>query len=340
MKRGVLLLLLVMAVAVAQNAPAAETSQPVVIPKAVRALYMAGKGIAVNPNDLTDFSLLKASAGRIRITDAEKELGVMHIDDKRYIMKNIQVGNGSFYAELYDSLQANTSAGKISLDRIDKPAGEVWAGVLSLEGKEYYAYITGFHRPIPVKEAVDRVEEFCKANPENERCREVKQAAQNKIKEYCENHPDDRKCKAVVAVYCAKHTDDASCRARLKEYCEKNPDTAVCTQEPEVKKVIGKKINTKIRNCYDNCVQECRTEDTGITAARFSCAVKCRRECTYQPEKVQQIKERVMERTRAEKVRMPELARPVEVAPVRTREVAQKGSNTSAGAGSGKEVNA
>ncbi len=321
MRRTVFVLLLLLAAVVAQNiTPAVQgdgvaTVKPVV-PRAVRAVYMAGKGLAVNPNDLTDFALLKGAVGKVMVGQAEKKIGILHVDDKRYVLKNIQVENGSFYAELYESLQAAEPAGRISLDRIDKPTGEVWAGVLAFEDREYYAYLIGFRVPMPVKKVGERIEEYCKEHPEEERCQQIKQAAQNRIREYCEEHPEDARCKAVVAEYCARNLDDASCRARIREYCEKNPEDRVCERAGEVvraAKATGTALKEKVRNCYSECVRDCAVEKNESTTAEFSCALKCRRECAFQPEEISAVKKRVKERVSEEKEMMPEISRRVKI---------------------------
>ena len=281
MRKVFLALLLVAGVALAQTVnvtAGAKTS--VNVPKPIKTIYMAGKGIAVNPNDLTDFMLLKAAAGKVKVGTRAKGLGVIHIDGQRYYLKNVQSGNGTIQADLYKSLSSETAAGNLNLQRIDKPKGEVWAGTLEFNSKDYYAYIIGFHVPITKQRMAEKAKEYCQEHPNETKCTQLQKIAKNRITEYCENHPNDVRCKGLEISYCARNIQDAACREKVREYCEDNPDAPVCKNASGVAVIAvpGNRAmrQSQERQCMGNCVTGCE----GKTATQsFKCRMTCRRNC-------------------------------------------------------------
>lgn len=219
-------------------------------------IHIMGNGIAVNPSELTDFKLIKSVVATFRnSSNATVVRGAMVIDQVRYVVKGTIPEEAKFVGEL---LKNTTKVGDISLSRIDKPDGEVWAGTLSLDGVNYYAYILGVRKTFTAREVATKMGEYCKENPTDDKCNGVAFVCgsesigqcQNKIQTYCESHQDDARCKALALRTCKNNTDDTRCRELLRNRCNvTNAANAVDCGA----------LNRSISN-VTNCLSTCKTQ--------------------------------------------------------------------------------
>lgn len=190
------------AAVVAQRAAVVRAFVPV-----VDMYHVVGAGVAVNPNDLDEFALVRMIAGKIKITAPQLNetrmfrMGVLILDNERYILKNATAMNGTFAAEIYSN---NTAVGAVELHMVMKGDRIVWVGEIIIGDKEFKAYILEMHR------AWNRGEI-------------VSVAKRNKQLDVCERNPASLECKNKLVEWCKDHTSDVRCRAILmqnKEYRE------------------------------------------------------------------------------------------------------------------------
>jgi len=214
-----------------------------------------GNGLAISQSDTMNFELIKVAFAGVRVglldETAEVLVGVLHFGEDKYRLKDVEIGNGSSSANIYDSSGANV--GSISLDSYPKGDREVWAGTLTLNEETYNAYVIQAPRVIKPVEKAGKIFDYCKNNPA--KCKAVMKAAgsivcdpekegtscRDKIKSFCEQHPDDNRCKALKLAYCKIHLDDADCRAEIMEKCKANLNEEVCR---------------KLGNIYNKVVQK------------------------------------------------------------------------------------
>lgn len=210
------------------------------LPK-IKTIVHLGKGIAISTTDSKDFRLLKVGIATVTTRSAGEEselrVGVLVLDDVRYKLKDIQVGNGTISGSVYLN---DTSVGSFEASSIMKGDLEVWVGTLSISGASYNVYILEAPRPIKPRELGEHISETCKGNPE--RCKVAikgigpancektpeEPSCRERIKNFCENNPKDQRCVALFRVYCMKHLDDARCREAVKEVCKENKDDERC----------------------------------------------------------------------------------------------------------------
>ena len=214
---------------VSQKAGAVRTFIPV-----VSMYHVVGSGVAINPSDLDEFALVRMIAGRIKIVEpAINEtrvfrMGVLILDNERYILKNATAVNGTFAAEIYSN---NTAVGVVELHMVMKGDRIVWVGEIIIGDKEFKAYILEMQR------AWNRGEI-------------VSVAKKNKQLDVCERNPASPECKSKLVEWCKDHTSDVRCRAILmqnKEYREQFRKTVEkasmwCKEHPMKCKEIAIKL--------------------------------------------------------------------------------------------------
>jgi len=225
-------------------------------------IHIMGGGIAVNPSELTDFKIIKSVVSTFKYENGTSTLrGAIVIDQVRYVVTGEVSENGTkFVGEV---LKNETKVGDLSLVKTEKPDAEVWVGTLSLDGTSYYTYITGVLKSFTAKELGLKLGEYCKDNPDDEKCKGVAFVCgtenigqcKDKIAAYCESHPSDSRCKVLSQFMCKNNSDDTRCRQYLRTACSENATTEVCE---EISQNIAKPLE---------CLRQCRTQ------ANASCAV-------------------------------------------------------------------
>src|SRR3989338_2887835 len=142
MKKYIIVILL--AVSLSLLVSAHEEEKPI-----IKTLHAVGKGLAIASNDPSDFSFLKIGIARMSVhvleEDTEVTVGILKLDDQKYKLKNIDIGNSSVTADILDG---NTSVGSLSIASIQKGDTNIWFGTLSISGKDYNVYILEAFRQI------------------------------------------------------------------------------------------------------------------------------------------------------------------------------------------------
>jgi len=166
-------------------------------------IVIVGEGIAINPENLDEFSMIRTVVGRVYIRVLNKTLkvsrGLLLVDGEKYILKNITVTtDNGVTAEIY---QNNSKVGTLEVYPVLKGRRVIWVGEISIDSKTLKVYIVEIPRmfkPVEIKE---------------------------KVREYCEEHP--AKCKGIGVTGC-ESLSDASCREKIIEWCEEHQDDARC----------------------------------------------------------------------------------------------------------------
>ncbi len=239
------MLALVMALIIIGVTGSSVMAQQLGVQTAVRArihrMGAFGNGIAISTEDPMDFELIKVAIAGVKVgiweESAEVLVGVLHFGEEKFRLKDIEIGNGTARAQIYDS--DGEKVGSISLDSYPKGDREVWAGTLTLREANYNAYVIQVPRKVKPLEKATKAFEYCKNNPE--KCKAAMKAVgsiicdpqtdgncRDKIRTFCEQHPDDNRCRALKLAYCKLHLDDAECRAELMKRCKENLDDEVC----------------------------------------------------------------------------------------------------------------
>lgn len=252
-----------------------------------------GNGLAISQSDPMDFELLKIGIAGVKLTadvdSAELKVGVLYFGEDKYRLKDVEIGNGSASADIYDG---EDQVGTISLDSYPKGDKEVWAGELTLNDVTYNAYVIQVARRVKAMEKAHHIHQYCKNNPA--RCKAAMktvgnilcdpeqegETCRNRIKEFCENNPEDNRCKRLGFEYCRTHLDDADCRAELMERCKANYDDEVCENlgrvynklaedKPKIAQALQKapawfvKARERLRNLATDNSGNGDTNDTG-----------------------------------------------------------------------------
>jgi hypothetical protein len=239
----------------------------------IHRLHVIGTGLSINAEDPMDFTHAKVVVGAVRIKKAVvsaeeetteetvkfvvKRIGVLMLDKKRYHLRNVAVREGEISADIFDPKEVTatetekTAIGQIYVKRYEKPGRDIWAGAMELNGESFNVYFLGVHRKFKPIEVAEKVGEYCRKHPENERCRVaakiVKTACKEKpwlckqrITEFCSKNPENEKCVALKKLYCLRNAADERCRDYLKRLCEKDPTQRFC----RIKKVENEKVVT------------------------------------------------------------------------------------------------
>ena len=213
--------LLVLAIPAFAMAPG---SQSITVRPVVTNYGLLGKGIAVLPSDLNAFKIVKVGIGTVRVyllgeyTDIT--IGVMYLDDQKYVLKDVVISNGSVTAKVYLN---ETMVGSLSASSVIKGDAAVWAGTLSVSDATYYLYILEASRPIKPAELKQKVSEYC-SETDDSKCT-------SNIDEFCANNPTDTRCLALFKAYCLtrNNMDDARCREFMNSLCQNNSESENCT---------------------------------------------------------------------------------------------------------------
>jgi len=188
-------------------------------------IYILGKGVAVNPSNSQDISIVKIGLASVIVNLADSEInvtaGVLHFGDNEYfILKDVNIGIGTLSGDIYKN---NTIVGSFTLTLISKPSDNIWTGTLTINGQTYNTYILEAVRKYTKSEGKDKVAEYCSKHHENKNCRE-------KIEDFCENNPNDARCIALIHNFCKDHLFDGRCREALRDFCYKNLSDDNCVE--------------------------------------------------------------------------------------------------------------
>lgn len=203
------------------------------IPKPkIKTIGVLGRGIAILNTNPANFKIVKIGVATVRVTllgeETELRVGILYLDEDRYKIKDIQIGNTTASGNIYSN---DTQVGSFSLSLTIRGEYEIWFGTLTVSGQTYNAYILEGVRPIKPVEIGEKIKELCENFPV--RCKEVGLAIGNtidKIKGFCNEHPSDARCVAVFREYCRFHLDDSRCREGLKGYCKYNSQAKQCEE--------------------------------------------------------------------------------------------------------------
>lgn len=232
----------------------------------IKTLGVLGKGLAVSQTDPMSFKLLKVGIAKMNVSvlgeETEITIGVLFLDDEKYKVKDIVLGNDSVTANLYSN---DTKVGSLQASSITKGDSIIWAGTMTVNSNNYNIYVLEVARGPKPFELVDKVGDFCKENPVmclRAAGQVVKKA--DEVKDFCKENPDNEKCKKIFRFYCQNNLQDSRCKEALKEYCESNSSDEICqnfeleitkkycTDHPNDSKCVkleGKRI---VEYCVDN----------------------------------------------------------------------------------------
>ncbi|MCD6434069.1 MAG: hypothetical protein J7L14_00475 [Candidatus Diapherotrites archaeon] len=234
----------------------------------IRVVHVAGSGIVVSAEEPMLFYKAKIIGAAINIKGKPRRLGLLSLDNKRFVLKEISASMESFDANVYDK---NGLMGQISLARYEKPGKDVWAGKLVLEEKGYYVYIVANSRTFTALERVHNIVDFCTKTS-------AEKLPECKWVEKCKENPHSETCERLIERFCLKHLDDERCRVLLKKKCEENPEKEYCvvkevrseSEEAEQEKprmvttVIGiakpYQVSAPCKECKTNCLKTCKEE--------------------------------------------------------------------------------
>ncbi len=241
-----------------------------------------GKGIAVSTSDPLEFRMVKIGLMEVRVELENKtitrEAGLLWVDEEKYRLKNATIEENSVGADVYLN---ESYVGSLSLALVPRNDTDVWAGKLTLDGKDYNVYILEGKRGFLRHEIRLKVKEFCKEEDEN--CKQISKGIGNrfcekvedpscreKIAEFCEQHPEDPRCQAIMRNYCSNNTSDMRCRGVIKEVCKKFPNDErcqnYCRENPEACNLkITQEIRERIRERLERIGERMRnrTEVSG-----------------------------------------------------------------------------
>ncbi len=175
----------------------------------IKSIIHLGKGLAISTSDPKDFSTVKLGLGSVvfRNGTVNKTMtsGVMFVDEQKYKVRNITIGEGVLSGKLYLN---TTEVGSFSVAESQKGERDVWTGTLELNGKSYNLYVIELKRDFKPAELREKVADYCRENKGDVNCRE-------KIHEYCQNNPDDNRCISLAKSFCKDLTGDARCKQRM-----------------------------------------------------------------------------------------------------------------------------
>lgn len=205
-----------------------------------------GNGLAISQDDSMNFELLKIGIAAVKVGEedtAAVKVGVLYLGEEKYRLKEVEIGNGSASANIYDA--DDEQVGSISLDSYPKGDKEIWAGEMELNDEDYNAYVIQAKRSVKTVEKAAHAFEYCKNNPD--KCKaamkavgqilcdpETDENCRNRVKTFCEGNPEDNRCVSLRMAYCKQNLDDADCRAEFMERCKQNVNEEVCDKLGEV----------------------------------------------------------------------------------------------------------
>jgi len=184
-------------------------------------MHVMGKGIAVNPINLNDFTTLSIVVGSIAMPNGSIWIkGIMKSGTNKYWISNIIINDGKLSADI---LNANkVDLGNLNLDK--KDGTSIWYGVASIDGRNWQIYLLESNRGFSKDELAEKARTYCKENPNDANC--------NSLAGYtCKDNLLE--CKNKVLIFCREHEDDPRCEALLDRYCDLFPRDVRCTLTPE-----------------------------------------------------------------------------------------------------------
>ncbi len=244
----------------------------------VEKVYVIGRGIAINPTEVTDFKLIKIAVANFSVTNVSVIRGLLALDTVKYPIKGLTSNETFFQGNLFSN---DSQIGNISLTKIEKPETEVWAGTITIYDKVYFAYIIGVEKTFKPDESGEKIGEYCKERPTDERCKGVAFVClpsedlgqcKEKIIRYCTANPTDSRCKNVERIYCRENLDDVRCRYELKQFCTNNPAADVCSD-------LTRHVERPLE-CLDRCRLAAQSECGSLTGdAQLACYFKVKTHC-------------------------------------------------------------
>ncbi len=233
----------------------------------IKTLHAVGKGLAISASDPGDFRLLKIGIARVNVhvldEDTEVTVGILKLDEQKYKLKNIDIGNGSITADVFDN---NTDVGDLSIASVQKGDTTIWFGTLSISGKNFNVFILEAFRNIKPAELGANVADFCRANRGHRNCRE-------RMEDFCEQNPTDARCKEIFLEFCKSNPDDVRCRERVREFCQERPRDSLC------KKILGERNEKFCEQVADLAEKECERTANACERACKSEDDQCERNC-------------------------------------------------------------
>ena len=208
------------ALALALAAPIFAQSTPQV---SFKEIYLLGKGIAVNPTNNQDLSIVTIGLAKVTVnvagTNTDVVAGVLHFgSDQTYKVKNANVGNGTISGDLYLN---SSQVGSFSFTLVSKPSDNIWAGTITISGQTWNAYILEAHQQYSSSEEKQTIADYCANHQDDENCR-------NKVEDFCQNNPNDARCISLLHNYCKSNLQDGRCREALRDFCQKNASDSNC----------------------------------------------------------------------------------------------------------------
>jgi hypothetical protein len=185
----------------------------------IHAIAVLGKGIAALQDDPMDFMIVKFGLAKAKIVNETKSIGVLKLDDERYVLRNIVIEEGHATGDIYRN---NSQVGSFDVSSVMKGDTEIWAGTMELDDQDYNLYVIEGVRPIKASELKEKVVEYCNTT-EDANCRE-------RLSNYCQNNPDDARCRALFRAWCLKsdNMDDTRCRYEFRNWCKNNSTNKYC----------------------------------------------------------------------------------------------------------------
>jgi len=232
-----------------------------------------GKGIAVSTTDPMDFKMVKVGLVEIKVSFDNKTIvrsqGLLWLDEEKYQLKNATISKNAVGADVYLN---DSYVGTLTLALVPRNDTDVWAGKLTVNGKEYNIYVLEGKREFKKQEIKWKIRDACDENDEN--CVQIAKGIGNrfcdkvndtscreKIAEFCEQNPSDARCQNVMRNYCANNTDDARCRGVLKEVCKNTPADQkcweYCKENPElcklqIKQEVKERVKERLQEIREN----------------------------------------------------------------------------------------
>jgi hypothetical protein len=237
---------------------------------------MLGKGIASLPSDPLNFKIVKVGVGKVKVdvngTETKVTIGILFLDDEKYIVKELVIGNGSITGNLF---QNATQKGSLSVKSVMKGNMEVWAGTLTVEGTAYNLYVLEAPRLIKKEELKDKIKDYCSGNAEGN--------CSSRIEDFCENNPTDTRCLALFKAHCMKgnNLDDSRCRQFMLGWCQNNSEATDCRllAIQRTEKYCEEHEGTPVCNAIQNRLEDFCETDSNNTNCKAFCgehADKCK----------------------------------------------------------------
>ena len=252
----------------------------------IKTLNAVGKGIAISVTDPSDFTLLKIGIARVSVEllgeTQEVSAGILILDNDKYRLRNINIGNGSATADVYSN---STDVGDINIASVQKGDTIVWFGTLTVNGKTYNVYILEAGRQIKPFELGENVADFCRANRGHENCRE-------RMAEFCQQNPTDARCRQIFLEFCKENPDDVRCRDAIREFCNERPTNSLCRR-------LGEHHGRFCERAADVAEKACeRTADICERACRGPNEDECEENCNNAEEECKDAVEQAEARCR------------------------------------------